>query len=228
MDRRGIGDFRRNFYSKINMKKAVLITILLSAFCGNVFSQNGKKLSKSEKEDFELKIVDKSNEIKTLQCNFVQTKTSTLVTGMSVAKGVLLYRSPSAMRWEYTETTPSTLILNGNDAVLLDKNGKRQGNTAVPKQLGGIIISMINGESLRKSKLFAKEVFDSESVYTVVLSPVQKRLKAFYKSIELTLNKDSLLASEIVLFEKSGDKIVIQLTDIEINKEIDAAKFAIK
>ena len=165
------------------MKKAVLITVLLSVFCGNVFSQTGKKLSKSEKEDFELKIIAKSKEIKTLQCNFVQTKSSTLVAGMSLAKGVLLYLSPSAMRWEYTEPTPSTLILNGNDAVLLDKNGKRQGNTAVLKQLGGIIISMINGEGLRQSKLFATEVFDNEVAYAVILTPVQKRLKAYYKSI---------------------------------------------
>ena len=175
-----------------------------------------------------MKIIAKSKEIKTLQCNFVQTKSSTLVAGMSLAKGVLLYLSPSAMRWEYTEPTPSTLILNGNDAVLLDKNGKRQGNTAVLKQLGGIIISMINGEGLRQSKLFATEVFDNEVAYAVILTPVQKRLKAYYKSIELKLNKDSLLASEIVLLEKSGDKSVIQLSDIEMNKKIDAAKFAVK
>jgi outer membrane lipoprotein-sorting protein len=210
------------------MKKAVLITILLSAFCGNVFSQTGKKLSKSEKEDFELKIVDKSNEIKTLQCNFVQIKTSTVVADKSVAKGVLLYQSPLALRWEYTETTPSTLILNGNDAVLLDKNGKRQGNTAVLKQLGGIIISMINGEGLRHSKLFATEVFENEADYTVILTPVQKRLKGYYKSIELKLDKNSFLATEIVLLEKTGDKTIILLKDIEMNKDIEADKFAVK
>jgi outer membrane lipoprotein-sorting protein len=210
------------------MKRVFLITVLLSIICGNIFSQTGKKLNESEKVDFERKIVVKSKEIKTLQCNFTQTKTSTLVTGKSVAIGVLLYQSPSAMRWEYIEPQPSTLILSGNDAVLLDKNGKRQDNTAVLKQLGGIIISMINGEGLRQSKLFATEVFENKADYTVMLTPVQKRLKSYYKSIELKLNKDSFLASEIVLLEKSGDKTVILLNDIELNKKIDGDKFAIK
>jgi len=173
-------------------------------------------------------MVEQAAKMKTLQCSFVQEKTSTLVAEKSVSKGLLLYQSPSMLRWEYTDPTPSALILNGKNAVLLDKNGKPQGNANVLKQLGNIIISMINGDGLRQNKQFSTEVFDCEQDYLVILTPVQKRLKEFYQSIELKLNKETLLASEIVMNEKSGDKTVIYLNDKVLNKEIDNIKFAVK
>lgn len=210
------------------MKKVFLTAVLFSVICGNIFSQTEKKLSESEKAAFVQKMVAHSKKINTLQCNFVQTKTSTLVSEKSVTSGILLYRSASALRWEYTAPTPSTLILNGNDAIFFDRHGKRQGNTAVLKQLGGIIISMINGKSLQQSKQFASEVFENEVDFTVVLTPLQKRLKDYYKSLEMKLDKDSFLASEIVLLEKSGDTTVIILNGILMNTDIESHKFAVE
>ncbi|MDR1553769.1 MAG: outer membrane lipoprotein carrier protein LolA [Prevotellaceae bacterium] len=185
-------------------------------------------MNEKEKAVFEQKMQVRSKNINTLQCRFVQEKTSTLVLAKAVAKGILLYQSPSMLRWEYTEPVHSILILNGKNAVLLNKDGNQQGNSHVLKQLGGIIISMINGESLRQNKQFATEVFESEKDFRVVLTPIQKRLKEFYKSIELKLDKNTFLAYEIVLEEKSGDKTIIFLNDKEINNEIDINKFAVK
>jgi outer membrane lipoprotein-sorting protein len=210
------------------MRKIFLITSLFLVCCGSAVSQNGRVLSATEKAAFEQKMVEQSKKIQTLQCHFVQEKTSTLVVDKSVAKGILLYQSPSALRWEYTEPTASTLILNGKNAELLDKSGKKQGNAAVLKQLGGIIISMINGEGLRQNKQFSTKVFEDEKDFIVILTPVQKRIKEFYKSIELKINKNSYLASYITMNEKSDDKTVIALNGIKLNETIDNDKFAVK
>ncbi|MDR1543578.1 MAG: outer membrane lipoprotein carrier protein LolA [Prevotellaceae bacterium] len=208
------------------MRKVIFITILFSVICGNVFSQTGRKLSESEKQVFEQKMIAQSKKIKTLQCNFTQTKTSSLVTEKATAKGILLYHSPSALRWEYTEPTPSTLILNGDNATLLNKDGKKAGNEKMFKQLGGLIINAINGESLQNSKQFSTEIYEIfNSQILVVLTPVQKRLKEFYSTIELKIDAKTLLANEINLNEKSGDKTVISLTNKELNKEISQKKF---
>jgi outer membrane lipoprotein-sorting protein len=208
------------------MKKYLLI-ICLSAIYVNIFSQ--KILSESEKAIFEQKIIEQSEKIETLQCTFVQEKTSVLVMEKSVARGVLLYQSPSALRWEYTEPTPSTLILNGNAAALQDKDGKKIGNDKMIKQLGDLIISVINGNGIKNSKQFSVNLFETENnQIMVVLTPVQKRIKEFYSSIELIIDKNTFLASEIIMNEKSGDKTVIHLNNIKINERIDADKFAIK
>jgi len=162
-----------------------------------------------------------------LQCGFVQEKTSALVTGKAVAKGILLYQSPSALRWEYKEPIPSTLILSGNNAVLLNKEGKKVGDARMLKQLAGMIINVINGESIKSDKQFSTEIFQTDnSRIRVVLTPVQKRLKDFYSTIEMVLDGKTLLADRIILNESSGDKTVISFTDKELNGEIPQTEFS--
>ena len=203
------------------MPKKIFITILISAICANVFSQNGRALNESEKEAFAHRMDVYSQQIQTLQCDFVQEKTSTLLAEKAVAKGNLIYQSPSMLRWEYTDPTPYTLIINGNDAVLLDSEGKKLGNERLLKQLGGIVISMINGDGITQNKMFSSVLFRMDSSHIrVVLSPLQKRLKDFYTNIELIIEADTMLANQITLEEISGDKMIIFLTNKVLNNDI--------
>ena len=211
------------------MKKIIFITILFLVIRGNVFSQTGRKLTENEKQVFEQKIIEQSKKIQTLQCSFVQEKISTLVSEKAVTKGIMLYQSPSMLRWEYTEPTSSTLILNGNNAVLLDKNGAKAGNKKMLKQLGDIIISMINGNGIAQNRQFSSEFYEiSSSQMLVVLMPVQKRLKDFYNKIELIIDLKTMLADNITLDEKTGDNTVILLTNKGLNVDISQNKFEIK
>jgi len=197
--------------------------------CITVFSQQGRKLNDGEKQEFEQKIVESSQKIATLQCTFVQEKTSSLFVEKAVAKGMLSYQSPSMLRWEYTEPSPSTLIINGNDAILLDKDGKKMGNEKMLKQLGGIIISMINGSGITQSRQFSSELFQMDDAQIlVVLTPLQKRLKDFYTQIELKIDLKTKLAHEILLVEVSGDRMVIFLTNKVLNLEFSQNIFAIQ
>jgi len=209
------------------MKKIIYLTILLSVICGNIFSQSGRKLDASEKLAFEQKVIEQSNDIKSLRCAFVQEKTSLLVSEKSVVKGEMFYQPPSMLRWEYTEPTPSVFILNGNNAAMLDKNGKKIGNERMLKQLGGIIISMINGDGITQNKQFLSELYELDANrMSVVLMPVQKRLKDFYNKIELKIDLKTMLATDIILDEKSGDKTEISFKNIVLNSEIPQNKFS--
>jgi len=210
------------------MKKTIFITILSLAICGNIFSQNGRKLTESERQVFEQKMIEHSQKIKTLQCFFVQEKTSSLVSEKAVTKGIMMYQSPVMLRWEYTEPTPSTLILNGNDAVLLDKSGKKIGNEKMLKQLGNIIISMINGSGIAQNKQFSAEFYENNGEMLIILTPIQKRLKDIYNTIEMRIDTKTMLANSITLNEKVGDKMVILLNSKVLNSEIPKSKFEIK
>jgi outer membrane lipoprotein-sorting protein len=212
------------------MRKTICITILFSVISGNIFSQNGKKLNENEKQVFEQKMTEQLQNIKTLQCDFVQEKTSLLVIEKAVANGIMMYQSSSMLRWEYTQPTPSTLILSGNNAVLLDKNGERIGNESMLRQLGGIIISMINGSSItQQNRQFSSEFYELDnSQMLIVLTPIQRRLRDFYNKIELRIDLKTMLADNITLEEKLGDKMVIFLTNKVLNSEIPQSKFAIR
>jgi outer membrane lipoprotein-sorting protein len=210
------------------MQKITFIIVLFSIICGNIFSQTGRKLSESEKSAFEQKMIDRLKEIETLQCDFVQEKTSALVTEKAVSNGILLYRYPLMLRWEYVNPTPSALILNANNAALLNKDGKRMSNSKMIKQLGGLIIGLINGDGIKNSKQFSTGVFETDTQFCIVFTPVQKRLQEYFNSIEMKIDKNTLLAPEIAMNEKSGDKTVIYMNNKILNKEIPQSKFAVK
>ena len=210
------------------MRKIIYLTVLLQVICGSMFSQTGRKLSESEKSAFEKKMIDRLKEIETLQCDFVQVKTSSLVTEKAESKGTMLFQYPSMLRWEYINPTQSTLILNANNAVMLNKDGKKTGNSNMIKQLGGLIISLINGDGIKDTKKFSTEIFEMDSQFNIIFTPIQKRLQEYCKSIELKIDKNTLLSPEIVLNEKSGDKTVIYMNDKILNKEIPQSKFIIK
>ena len=199
---------------------------MFSLVCGGVFSQNGTKLNDSEKTALEQTIIEKSKAIKTLRCDFVQEKTSALVTQKAVAKGVLLYQAPSFLRWEYKEPTPSTLILGGNNAVLLNREGKKVGDARMLKQLAGMIINVISGESLKDNKQFSTEIYQTDTRIVVILTPVQKRMKDFYSTIEMAFDGKTLLAERITLNESSGDKTVISFVNKELDGEISQTEFS--
>jgi outer membrane lipoprotein-sorting protein len=132
------------------------------------------------------------------------------------------------LHWEYVNPTPSTLILNATNAALLNKDGKKTGNAKMIKQLGGLIISLINGDGIKNSKQFSTEVFETDTQFSIVFTPVQKRLQEYFKSIELKIDKNTLLSPEMVMNEKSGDKTVIYLNNKVLNKEIPQSKFAVE
>ena len=212
-----------------DMKKRIILTILFIVTCGNLFSQNVQNKSENEMKVFEQTLIEHMKKIKTLQCAFVQEKTSTLFDDKNVSKGNLFYQSPNALRWEYTDPSVSTLILNGNDAALLGKNNEKLGNERVFKELGGIIISLINGNGIAKNKQFTtvfKETEDNQ--VQVELTPTQRRLKDYFNTIEIKIDIKTMLANEIILNEKSGDKTIISLTDKMVNVEIPSSVFIIK
>ena len=215
------------------MRKVICTTILFSMICGNVFSQTGKKLDESEKQVFEQKMVEGLKKVTTLQCTLALEKTSSLTAEKVMMKGAMMYQSPSKLRWEYTDPTPSTLILNGNNAVLLDKNGEKiadNGNEKMLKQLGNFIIMMISGKGImQQNKMFSPEFYEiDDAQMLVVLTPAQKRLKDLYNKIELRIDRKTMLANNIMLDEKSGEKTVISLTNKILNLEISPNKFEIK
>ena len=211
------------------MKRLIFIIILFLAVCGSVFPQAAQNTGESERKDVEQIMIDQLKTIKTLQCTFVQEKTSTLVKDKAVSKGNLFYQFPNALRWEYTDPSISTFILNGNNAVLLGKNDEKLGNEKMIKQLGVIIISLINGSALTQDKQFKTAIYALENdLIKVVLTPVTKRLKDYFITIEMVIDVNTLLANEIILNEKSGDKTIIFLANKEVNKEISSSVFKIK
>jgi outer membrane lipoprotein carrier protein len=200
-------------------------------FCINSFAQTStyKSVSETRKKEIENNLLKASKEIKTLQCGFIQEKSSVLLVETAKSEGNMLYKSPSSLRWEYLKPTNFALILNNEDVYLKTDNGIVANSNKMFKQLGSLIISTINGESLTDSKNFYVEYFESESdkkVILVKLTPVPKRMKEIYSAIKIKIDSSDYLATEIIMEEKSGDITTIIFLNKKTNMNIPSESFS--
>jgi len=211
------------------MKKVILTAVLFSVVCGNIFSQNGRKLNQSEQQVFEKKMLEHLKKVTTLEC-VMQLETTSSAGEKSGMKGTLVYQFPARLRWEFTVPEPAILILNGPHTMLLDKTGKRNlANEKKLRQLGTFVMMVISGRIIAQpDRAFSSEFYEfHEKKMLIILAPKGK-MKDRFNKIELRIDSETMLVDEIMLDEKSGDKSVISLKNKVLNSEIPQSKFEIQ
>ena len=214
--------------------RKILCYIGLLLCCVPAFSQQKEiylqgKLTGLNHEDIILEISTAAKKTKTLYCDFVQEKTSSLVAETAISKGKMYFKSPHSLRWEYVSPQASALIVNNNDVALKTANGTSADvNTRMLKELANIIISSIDGSGLNDSKNFSAELSVSDLHYMVELTPVNKRIAAVYSSIVLIIQRETYLADSIILIEKNGDKMKISFSNHKLNQPLDNKLFYVE
>ena len=214
--------------------RKILCYIGLLLCCVPAFSQQKEiylqgKLTGLNHEDIIWEISTAAKKTKTLYCDFVQEKTSSLVAETAISKGKMYFKSPHSLRWEYVSPQASALIVNNNDVALKTANGTSADvNTRMLKELANIIISSIDGSGLNDSKNFSADLSVSDLHYMVELTPVNKRIAAVYSSIVLIIQRETYLADSIILIEKNGDKMQISFANHKLNQPLDNKLFYVE
>jgi len=213
------------------MKKKTILFLILTALSFKALPQpkDFKLLTGYAKTELEKKIVTESQKITSLKCKFEQEKTSVLLMEKAVSKGILMYKSPASLRWEYTEPNKQTLIFYDGNAAIKDEKGTTITTNKMLKQLGNFIISAINGKSLTDNGNFQIEYYENEKnkqIIWVKLIPIPKKLKEMYVSIQIKISTSDYLASEIIMEETSGDKMKITLSEKKTNENIPNTFFS--
>ena len=188
--------------------------ILLSlVFCLLTVVLNAQGLS-------EQKIIQKmasaAEKIKTVQCDFTQTKQSKMLKGEQVSEGKMFCQQPDKLRWEYTSPRSSTLVLEGNEARLL--KGTEQGTrNKFIASMARMIMNSVAGKNLTDNKTFQVTAKEMPTKYVATLVPLKKDMKRLYSKLVLHFFIKQETVTEIELYEKNGDRTLIELHNIHIN-----------
>lgn len=207
------------------MKKHILLFCIVLLGC-QLFAQNTELTG--EKRTAVVSAIEKAHkQMTSLSATFTQEKSSSMFTEKVVQKGKIFYKSPRQLRWEYT-TPKSMAIIFSNGKVLL-KNEK--GTTANPNkmlsEMGNMIMNTINGNLLQDNTNFQTKYYKNSKTgdYVVVLTPLNKRIKAYYKDITITLNAKTYLADKVVMNEVNGDSTAILFADKKTNGTLSDSLF---
>lgn len=176
-------------------------------------------------------ITQAASAMKTMQCDFTQTKHLRMLNDKMTSKGRMYYQQTNRLRWEYTSPYSYTFILN-DDKVLL-RNAQRNdvidvNRNKLFREIARIMMNSVVGTSLTDDKSFKSAIATNGNEWIASLLPQRKNLKQLFQKIVLHFSKKNAMVKQVELIERNGDRTVIELNNIRTNEKISADMFTIR
>lgn len=170
------------------------------------------------KDDYLTNIINTNSNLISLKSDFIQEKTSSLFSEKIVSKGVMYFKKPVSLRWEYQEPNQSIFILDDNQFFIKNGNNVSSNKSNLLfKEISKFIIELITGEEFKKDKKFQKSYFTNGQYLWVKMIPQNKQFSQMYSLIEVQIDSYSALADQIIMFEKNGDQTIIKFVNTRKN-----------
>lgn len=204
------------------------ITILFVMLCCSLFSISAQQ--KVDEEKIRQQINAVASAMKTMQCDFVQTKCLKMLNDKMVSHGKMYYKQSNQLHWEYTSPYSYTFILN--DSKVQISQGDRKDVIDVNqskffKEIARIMMNSLVGKSFTDQKDFTSSIVEEGTEYVATLYPRQKQMQQMFQSLVLHFDKQKSIVSVVELIEKKGDKTVIELKNVKTNITVDEKIFHI-
>ena len=206
------------------MKRLFTILSIVLAFASASFAQNYTHAQVNER------INSVASKMKHLQCDFVQTKTISMLKSKVQSQGKMYYAQLSKLRWEYTSPYRYTFILNGQTVLLKNKKGNSQidvNQSKMFKEITRIMMSSVLGTCVSNNRDFNVVLRGSGKNWEAVLTPKKSPMKQMFKTITVYFDMNKSMVSGVKMTEKNGDTTTIILKNVKINSAINANVFSL-
>lgn len=196
--------------------------IIILFVCCSLFSQESI-------EDLLINMQKAQSEIETLQSNFFQKKTSKLFKTPQELSGIIYFKKPDFIKWEYTNPKNYIIFIQRDKFQIYYPALKKVKEGKVVRLRGKIFSVLFAQEPLEKLKsYFTIELRKRKMEYILILSPQVYKLKKYWKSWTLTINRSNFLPISIEILEKDGDLTYIEFKDLKVNIKMEDEIFKLK
>lgn len=208
--------------------KRLFFIVLVVVFSLHVSGQT--KLTAEQQKQLVEKIDKAASAMKSMQCDFTQTKSMKLLKREMKSTGMMYFRQPDKLRWQYTSPYDYTFIMNGDKVRIKSTKSTQdinvQGNK-IFRQITNIILNTVTGGGLKSASDFTVEVYKSDKGYFAKLYPKKKEVKQVYNVIEIYFNSSLTMVSSVRMIEKTGDETLVNLNNLKANASINEKMFAV-
>jgi outer membrane lipoprotein carrier protein len=156
----------------------------------------------------------------TLTAKFELRRTSHLLAAPSVSQGRFYYRGPDSVRWEYEMPRPMTVVISGGVAITYRPAERRAERVEVGRAQRRVFRFMSASEPLEKLKQYFSFTFRDPGPsgnYTLELKPTSHQIKKRLRSVELEIQRQTLIPVRVAYTEADGDRTEYVFSDIEVN-----------
>ena len=156
-------------------------------------------------ESVKAKIINASKAVTTIQSNFTQEKYLSVMT----QKIIVLANGKVQIK---DEEKKSEYDMSSNKSF---------------KQINDMMIQLVQG-TVFNSGLYSFSFSENAQDYLVTLTPIDKKLKTYFQTIQLLFDKSSLDVMQMKMMEIGGDYTIIKFSNKKLNLPIAADKFILK
>ncbi|MBB4808055.1 outer membrane lipoprotein carrier protein [Chryseobacterium defluvii] len=194
---------------------------------GLFFAQN-TAMSGTEAKAFVTRVSSGTQQIKTLQSDFTQTKKMDFLDKNIVTHGKMSLRSPNMLSWRYTKPYQYSIVFKDNK-IFINDQGKKSSVDAKSKtfeKINKLIVGSSNGKMFNDPE-FTVTYFKNASFDVARFTPKSSQLLKYIKQIELYFPKNQSTVSQVNMLEASGDTTNIVFKNTKINAPIAASEFTL-
>jgi outer membrane lipoprotein-sorting protein len=207
---------------------------LFSIFCLSFYSLPGIAqypgfTELKNPEVFKKQFVESTKTTESLQADFIQEKSLTMLSEKIISTGKFQFRKNDKLRMEYFQPFTYLMILNGGKIYIKDgqkENTLSAGSNPVLKQVNQILIECLSGNMLDNPD-FQSHIYENAGSWLIEFKPIVKNLRELYKNINIVLDKKDFTASSIGMYDVSGDKTIIRFQNKILNAQISESLFKI-
>ena len=206
--------------------KKLLLSIVFVAFSLMVSAQT--QLSEIQSNEVIASLTKAAASMQSMQCRFVQEKTSAMLAEPSVAEGTMHYAAPDRMRWEYTTPYAFALVVNGERIVKVT-DGKAEvleGNAGRMYQgMVNLIMGSASGKKLFDTTVFDIVLYDDNGFWRADMTPKRRDMKRMFSQLVFRFDKKTNGISRVEFVEAGGGLTSIRFEEIRLNEKIGEEKF---
>ena len=166
--------------------------------------------------------------MQSMQCRFVQEKTSSMLAEPSVSEGVMYFVAPDKMRWEYVKPYAFALVVNG-DRIVKVTDGKAEALDAksgrMYQGMVGLIMGSATGKKLFDTTVFDIALYDDDSFWRADMTPKRRDMKRMFSQLVFHFDKKTNGISQVEFISSGGDVTSIRFEEMRLNEKVDDKVF---
>jgi outer membrane lipoprotein-sorting protein len=166
---------------------------------------------------------------RTIESDFVQEKSLTVLAEKIISKGVFLFAMENNIRWEYTQPYRYLIIISNGQLYTRDDRNRKvydiESNrmfSEMNKFLGGCI----RGDILKNDQEYIIEYFESPGYYLVKLIPRNEKMREMLNEVHIWFDRKDLSVSSLKMVESGDDYTKIDFINKKLNTDIPLEKFS--
>ncbi len=174
--------------------------------------------AQSIKKDFLQRLHTSNDTITSIQSDFVQIRTLSIMEEPLISSGQFTYKKPELMKWDQQLPTPYYFIVNGANVIRFDGEKRNQiaANSPQVSHFKDFILGTVSG-SMFESDQFLSTFTKKGDKVKIVLVPQQRAMLKRIGKIELVFGYQKMVLFELTLVEAKGDKMTIHFSNQKTN-----------